>query len=415
IVATDDDGNEIKHLIIKSILISGVKLKPDGTPLLDRFGNEIKRPVPQGWKEGDLRLYYYEKGDKKNDGTDDVYEEDHPFIATRIVEFNQTLKVEGEEVEKNPYPPESVYIQSFDVVYDGKTIAEGETVDIQANTNVTFDISNVQPADTANLDFDPLRVFLKTPAGNEIELSYTGEADFNQNAYHIVGYFNRTSHKVIFNAQYAGDMTVVLRTISGKCERELKLNIKKGEPTALTPYVYTYSEVNGTETHVWTEYQKSQNNNPEEPVTLYVGQPLYVRATATADEANYVDDSFVASVSNTYSSYFKIENNLKGVDNSGKKIVVSKITPLKVTTNSNGVRIYLDSVFMNGENPVATTDIRIKVVEAPTVDGMFTGDYTGRFNLIRISEDDSDRTLRPADVSVTVNPDASDSSKGTFT
>lgn len=404
IIATDEDGNQIKHPIIKSILVSGIKLKPDGTPLLDRFGNEIARPIPQGWKEGDLRQYYYEKGDKKNDGTGDVYDEDHPYIATRYVEYSQTLKVEGEEVEENPYPPESVYIKSFDVSLEGNTIAEGETVEIEANKSVWFNISNVQPSDTAKLDFDPLRVYLRTNTG-DIELSYTGDVDFNQNAYHIVGYFNQTRKAVFFSAQYAGEVTVVLKTLSGKCEREIKLNIKKGSPTALKSYVYTYSDANGTESHIWTEYNDT--------VTLYVGQPLYVRATAIAEEANYVDDSFVASVSNTYKAYFKIENNLEGVDNSGKKITVSKITPLMPTTSANGVRVYLDSIIMDGTNPVASTDVRVKVVEAPTVDGMFSGEYTGRFNYIKVVENST--LLKPADVKVTVNPDASDSTKGTFT
>ncbi len=403
VVATDEDGNEIKHLIVKSILVEGVKQKPDGTTLIDRFGNEIGRPVPQGWKEGDLRKYYYEKGDKKYDGTDDVYEADHSFIAIRVVEFNNTLKAEGEKVEANPYPPESVYIQSFDVTYGGKKIEDGEKIEVKANTNVIFNISNVQPAETAKLEFDPLRVFLKTKT-TEIELSYTGEADFDQNAYHIVGNFNRSNNTVFFNAQYAGDdLSLILRTVSGKCEREIKMDIKKGNPTNLIPYVYTYSDANGTETHVWTECK--------EPVTLYVGQPLYVRATATSEEAKYVDDSFVTSVSNTYSSYFKLEDNIDGVDNAGKPITVSKITPLKVTTNSNGAKVYIDSTIMNGSTPVASTDIRIKVVEAPSVEGMFSGEYNGRFNYIKINENGA---LRPADVKVTVNPDVSDSTTGTF-
>ncbi|MDE6691387.1 MAG: hypothetical protein K2K04_05390, partial [Clostridia bacterium] len=157
IIATDEKGNELKSPIVTGIKTEGYKEKPDGTPLLDRFGNQIVRPLPLGWKDGDKRTYYYEEGDKNPDGG--VYSEDHPYIAIRTINFTQTLKAVGDKVEINPYPAESVYIHSFDVTYNNELIAEEDTVEISANTPAQFRITNVQPEDTAKLEFDPVRVF----------------------------------------------------------------------------------------------------------------------------------------------------------------------------------------------------------------------------------------------------------------
>lgn len=396
VVATDNDGNEIKSPKIIGIKTYGYKQKPDGTLLLDDSGKEIARPVPLGWEEGAPLEFYYEEGGRKPDGS--VYEEDHPFIAVRHVNFTQTLKVEGEKVEENPYPAESVYIRSFDVMYGGKPVDENTPVEIAANTLVKFGITNVQPADTAKLEFDPITVYLKTSSG-EIELDYTGNVtDFNQNAYHIVGYFNRENNTVYVNAQYAGELTLVLRTESGKYSRELKLDIAKGVPSALTAQAYLYSDINGTVSYVWTDFEYKADD-PETHITLYEGQSVYVRGTAIASEANYVDASFVTALESgdLTSPYITLEDGLELPD--GTK--VSKITAVSANPGSGAVGVYVNSVHKNGSRPVAYRLLGIKVVAAPSVDDMFTGSYKGRFTGIKMIESGSSR---PADVTVTFKP-----------
>ena len=369
--ATDGDGNEY-------IVTNGVKTKPDGTPLLDASGKEIARPVPQGWHEGDARQYYYEQ--------DENHASDHQYIAIRTLDFTQTLKVEGEEVETNPYPPESVYIQSFNVKYNGKVISEDETVEITANTGVTFNISDVQPAETAKLDFDPLRVFLKTSSG-EIELSYSGEVnDYEQNAYHIVGHFRTTDNTVFINAQYTGKLTLVLRTRGGKAERTLNLDVKAGNPTNLTAEAYLYSDDGTFEKHTWTVVKDDtdQENVTDVTVDLFVGQSVYVRALPLASEAAYVEKGFTASVSNTYSAYVDTEDNLTLPD--GTK--VSKITAKAATAGANTIYVNLNSVNMrpNTSTPVAYVRIKVRISEAPSVSDMFSGTYTGKFSRIKMVE-----------------------------
>lgn len=386
VIATDNNGNPIKSPVISGIKTGGYKQKPDGTPLLDRFGNQIARPLPLGWKDGDEIKYYYE--------ADDAHEKDHPYIAIRSISFTQTLKVDGEEVEENPYPAESVYIHSFDVSYDGKSIAKDETVEISANTPALFKISNVQPADTAKLDFDPLMVFVKGPAG-EIELGPTGD-----NVYHIVGHFRREENVVYINAQHSGEVTIVLRTLSGKCERELKLDIAKGVPSDLNAQAYLYSDAGGSETHSWTN-SEFDYDNPSTAWTIYEGQSLYIRGTAIASEANYVDASFVTALEDdSFAQYIRLEDGLELPD--GTK--VTKVTALAPIPADEVVGIFVMSVHTGTSGaPVAYKLVGIKVVAAPSVNDMFTGSYTGRFNFINMVETGS---AVSATVTVTFKPEA---------
>ena len=393
VIATDSNGNEIKSPKVIGIKTDGYKIKPDGSYLLDDKGNKIARPVPLGWKEGDPIEFYYEEGDRKSDGT--VYDKDHPYVAIRSINFTQTLKVEGEEVEENPYSAESVYIRSFDVKYGNKLISEDEVVNISANTPAVFNITNVQPAETAKLEFDPLVVYLKTNTGIEIELNYMGSVE--DNAYRIVGYFRRDTNTVYINAQRAGEMTLILRTESGRCERELKLNVAKGVPTSLTAQAYEYSDADGTVKYVWTD-TNYKANDPDSYLTLYVGQSVYVRAIASATEASYVDASFVTALASgdDTSPYITLEDDLE-LD--GTK--VSKITAVAAGPASGAVGVYVNSVHKNGNRPVAYELLGVKVIAAPSVDDMFTGSYKGRFTGIKMVESGASR---PADVTVTFNP-----------
>ena len=403
VIATDTDGNPIRTPVVGDppIFTSGIKTKPDGTPLLDRFGNTVVRPVPLGWKEGDDRQYYYEAGDRKPDGS--YYDTDHEFIAVRSVEFTQTLKAEGENVEPNPYPSESVYIHSFDVhqVVTGDNgtenvkVSAGDTIETTAGESITLAISNVQPEDTASLNYDPLRVFLKTATG-EIELTYTG-----QNAYHTVGYFSPTNNTVLLRAMYAGELTIILRPRGGRCEFEFKLNVKPGNPTSFTAYAYMYSDAGGVERYDWAKHDYEKDDN----ITLYEGQSLYVRALPDAAEADYVDGRFVAATPSVFARYFEIEDNLTLDD--GTK--VSKITAVASTEEYDDLGVYVNlnslltrpSTSRPGQTePVASARIKIKVVPAPDVSDMFTGTYRGRFSRIRIGG-----SLVPADVTATFVPD----------
>ena len=394
--AKDADGNVY-------IVTAGFKTAPDGT-VLKYQGENVARPLPKGWQEGDSIEYYYEKGDKiyavNEEGevydTGEVYELDHPYIAIRLLEFDaQVLKSEDDEVEENPFPAEELYVRSFDIKYGGKTIAEDEAVTIEANKLVEFQIDNVLPNGEVNLSYDPLEVYLVTPSG-EVQLTYDiNNPNLNQNSYHIAGHFARDNNRVRIRAQYAGEVNLIIRSLSGSFERPLKLNISKGTPSDLTAEMYTYSDAGGTVTYTWTEYEDTTDNF----VTLYVGQTLYVRAAAIAEEENYADTTFKTSVT-TNANCVDVEDN---VEFGGG--IVSKITAVATTPNNGYAYVYVDSVHQmsaGGQTvPVASKRIRIKVVPVPDVEDLFTGEYTGRFSYIKMAE--TDRTPKPANVTLTFN------------
>lgn len=391
---TGEDGKE-------HIVVNGVKTAPDGT-ILKVGGKEIKRPVPKDWKQGDWN-FYYEKGDHiyaVNDNgevydTGETYAFDHEFIAVRFLEFDsQVLKTDDNNVETNPYPAEDMYVRSFDVKFGGKVIAEDETVEIESNVVNEFEITNVLPKGDVNLAYDPLNVYLVTPTG-EIQLTY----DINQNAYHILGYFNGENNRVRIMAQNSGNFEIILRSLSGSYEKTLKINVLKGAPSKLLSEVYTYSDAGGIVKYTWTEFDESNTGNF---VTMYVGQKLYVRTAALESEASFADTSYTSSVSNTYSSYVILKD--KQSVGGGE---ATEITAVKATGNGT-MRVYLDST----RSSDVSASIRIKILDAPSVEDMFTGEYIGRFNYIKMVS--TDRNPSYADVSITFNPVAEDKTSGTI-
>lgn len=395
--AVDEDGEEY-------IVTNGVKTAPDGT-VLKFSGKDIVRPVPLGWKEGDNRSYYYEKGDKiyaiNSDGevydTGETYETDHPYVAVRTLEFEeQVLKTEDDVVEPNPYPADDLYLSGFDIKYGGKVIEEDERVEINADEMCVFAIDNVLPNGLVNLSYDPLQVYLVIDT-NEILLNH----DISQNAFHIMGYFDRTTNSLRIRAQRSGEVDLIVRSLSGSYEKPLKLNVRKGAPSELNAEIYAYSDADGRVEYNWEDYEYKTTN----VITLYVGQTLYTRAAALESEKDFVNTDYTSSVGKANESFIALEDN-QPVDGG----YATKITAL--APSDKDFVVYLDSVITVEGSPVAGARLRIKVVDAPSVDDMFTGEYTGRFSYIKMVK--TDRNPSAANVSLTFNPtSASDKTHGT--
>ena len=140
--------------------------------------------------------------------------------------FKGVLKSDDDIVIENKYPSVSLYINSFDVTYNEDIIGE-EGVSIPSNRAVTFDITNIMPL-TATLDYDPLILYIRTET-RDIELNM----EPTSNSYKMIGFFNRTTNQPTINAQYAGEVTLVLKTKGGLFEKEIKLNFEKSAPTSI--------------------------------------------------------------------------------------------------------------------------------------------------------------------------------------
>ena len=398
-MVTGEDGKQ-------HVATDGVKKAPDGT-VLTLGGNEIARPVPKGWTQGDWN-FYYEEGDPiyavRANGevydTGNTYDRDHEFIAIRTVEyFEPVLKTDNDVVEENPYPAEDLYVRSFDVKYGGNVIGD-EAIDVDANTWLSFEIANVMPNGEVNLAYDPLSVYLKRNTG-DVELTYDiNNPNLGQNAFHIAGYFSRDTHQVRITAQHVGEVEIIIKSRSGSFSKTIKLNFLRSAPTDLVGEVYTYSDAGGTVKYTWTEFDESNDANY---LTMYVGQKLYVRAAALPDEKDYADISYESSISSSNSEYVALKDGQSAPAGGG---TATEITALKA--RDSNIVIYIDST----RNSRAYARIRIRIIDAPSVDEMLSGEYTGRFNYIKMVK--TDRNPTSGDVSLTFTPaSAADKTHGT--
>ncbi|MGN0812292.1 MAG: hypothetical protein ACI4MQ_02130 [Candidatus Coproplasma sp.] len=271
--------------------------KPEGLKYVyvtDRYGNTV----------------YDEKGEpvKKIMAKDcylvnERYTDNHPEVSYKTVNFVQTKKVTQEEVDAglkdpevvppNPYPSDSRYIKDFDIT--GATAA-GVTVDISeglilpTNKAIKFTLGNITPA-TATLNTDAIaNIYVKDATGALIKL----KLDFNNGSqYRILGFFTSADGTVTVNSQYAGDVTLVFETQSGKCKKEVNLTFTKSAPTSLSAEADVYTVTDGKADH------KTSGVSIDRPVSLIVGQPLIFRAVAAASEAAYVSTDFMPTADRT--------------------------------------------------------------------------------------------------------------------
>lgn len=301
----------------------------------------------------------------------------------KIVYEEQTFKSPDDVVEENQYPSTVLYINSFDVTYDGDIIGE-EGVSIPSNQAVTFGITNIQPAGTATLSYDPLSLYIRTEA-RDIELTM----EPTSNSYKMMGYFNRTTNKPTVNAQYAGEVILVLKTKGGLFEKEIKLNFEKSAPTGpsgefpLKSQVNTYQEIDGVVSYSWNEY------TVDNPYKVYTNQPFAVRTAVSEAGASFIDTSF---------KVYEVTENLNRVGDD----VVSYVTNADGTVTFTAKKAGRYNVILRSTiSASAMTTFDIVVEEQPAISSMFINGtvYEGHFKYIKTGGGNP----APADVTITVS------------
>lgn len=325
----------------KTVVISGVKTDAAGNILHDSKGNEIPRYKPLN---RDNRKYYSDSHAEVNNRT--------------IVYTEQVLKTDSDQVPANPYSSDVLYINSFDVKYRNATVSSEEPLSLPTDTVIYFEIDNIQPT-TASLNYDPLKVFVKSPS-REYEL----DNRYDSNEYKMIGGFLRKSdnvshsNQVYINSHYATDeesatVELIIRTSGGRFEKHINLLFERSAPpTEMTVQAYTYSGG-------WQEY--SQDNT----LQIYTGQSVYVRAVASDEEAGYVDTSFTATA--YPAKDLTIEN---GVDFDNQ--TVSKIT----ATNKGNYNVALTY-----EKASISERFTLSVIDPPSLGDVLKGDYETRATL----------------------------------
>ena len=349
-----------------NIIYSGVKTDCDGNVLLDKDGKEIPRPKPLG---RDTRKYYSDA---------------HEFVVNRVLQYDEpVLKTENDVVPESPFTSEDLYIKSFNVTYGGKVVGE-ERVSVPSKTKVDFGIADILPT-TAGLDYDPIIPYISTPTG-EKQLTIH-ESD---NSFSMTGYFDKEKKIVSIVSKYAGEVTLVFRTKGGKVVKNVNLTVEKSAPTTISAEVYAYTDADGTERHIWTQY-----TSESAPVTVYAGQKLYIRAKASPEEELYCDTSFKASVGTSAADKVSFTNY---VDFDGGKVS-------EMVANTAGEY----SVWLEYDKAGDVyTSFKVKVLDVPDMREHLDGLYTTRLQYF--GEDSL-----PADLNVTFNKSASDWRRGTIT
>ncbi len=196
------------------------------------------------------------------------------------VELTQKTKKEVPAEPQNPYAQEAVFLSSFDVLKtNGTPITEEEVIQISADTVYDYSVANIQPT-TANMTFDPIKVYLVKSGGEEDELS------FDSFSKRVVGYYQ--ANAVHIRSQLAGEITVRIK--SRNVTKTLHFNVVPKAPTRLYPAIWAYGD-NG---YVWdTETPESGVKQ----VTVYVGQPVCFKAQPAQEELNYVETGYTTEIS----------------------------------------------------------------------------------------------------------------------
>lgn len=317
------------------------KTDADGNYVYDRDGNPIR---------------------KYAGGLGEYYSDSHADISIRTLVYeSQTRKTSDDIVEENPYGSDVRYVQSFDVEYDGAVIGE-DGVSLPTNRSVVLTISNVLPT-TASLEYDPLELYVRTATR---DLPVTGEA--SDTPYNLVGYFIRSDGTVQLNSQLAGEVTLVLKTQGGKCEKEIKIDFEPGAPSSICAEAYTYDVSGNAVVYTWEEYTK------DSPATVYVGQPLCIRASTTSEaEAAYSDTSFTAESAGANDGITFTETTVD--DKPVVQLVASKAG-----------EYYVYIRYVKGASPgtrgVDWEYFKLVVEQPPALSSILKGEYTGTLRYV---------------------------------
>lgn len=348
-----------------------VKFSIDTNGVIDSLivTTEIVRPFmmasddkgnPKFDEDGDLVFGY--------DG-DLQYGFGHEWIAVRELKYSdRKFKKDTSDLPENPYDSKVRYIKSFSVIYNGKELTDDYIPQVPSLKAINLDISNVLPV-TSDLDFDPLRVFLL--ADREYELSEFGE---NTNPYGMTGHFNKSSGKVSIRANYAGLVTIILRTKGGQAEKKIKIEFEKSAPSTIFGEAYVYSDAGGDAKYDWQICSEEEEN----AITIYVGQELKIRTATSAGEMNYADLSFKASLSayNPQEPYVTFEE----IEFEGRDIYTFSASAPDV------YEVFVEYLKEGAETGrgKSYTSFFVKVVEPPRTEDILSGVYECELKYLQV-------------------------------
>ncbi|MGN0814213.1 MAG: hypothetical protein ACI4MH_03175 [Candidatus Coproplasma sp.] len=269
--------------------------------------------------------------------------------ATHVIEkieFSQTTKAEaaalGWEVPVNEHTKNENLATSFKLYSGVNEITEDFVIENKdVGTAVTLTIRDITPSTADLSSFDKPTFWLVTEKG-EVEIDYSTMSMYKVNALYVDG-----SIKTIrISSRLGGEVTILIKT--AMVTKTVKFNFNYAAPTALNASVYEYYQGN----YSWSQKDTAQ---------IYTGQTLTFMATVPTGEESSADSTFNVSVTSSNAANATIGD----TDNSDVK-----------TFKADKAGEYVVTIVSRLDSSVTCT-IKVTVVDAPEMNDILSGTYTG--------------------------------------
>lgn len=282
------------------------------------------------------------------------------------IDMAQTLKSSDDVVPVNPHTFDKMYVQDFDIAYNGEPVTNSVTFAADVSTGLNFSIINIQPMSALeDYSFDKFSFYLRTKdeKGKTVDkpIDFDTMNTVNMTVYiqedTVVSEEGKKSTKTSFSlkSKLAGEQQLVIKTVTG-LEKVLVCNVSEKAPSALYPVVFQYDRGE------YTRNSARGAGNKTISATVYANQPLYFTADVPKDEENYVAPNYTATVSPAPS----------GEETRLIETVVNKEAVTRFSTDKTGsYTITLTSV-LGGQS----CTVKVTVVASPTLASLMEYAYT---------------------------------------
>ncbi len=250
--------------------------------------------------------------------------------STKEYAITQTL---GDRAFQNPIHLDDFYATSFDLIYNDKTIVDGETIQIEVGSDASLDLSNVAPA-TTNFDFDSIEV--SVTEGDETSLS---------------GSFNSFSKQISLSSSNEGNYTLQIK--STNVTKNINVTVLPAQPKQINVSYF----VEGPDGY--TAYPYSGK------IDGYVGVSYIIAATVSPDAAS--QELSVALEGNVSLDDYTIEKKQIQVNEWAPARVMYLFTPLKAGD--------FDVKFTSVANTEVSTTVHVSAKEAPSLKTVLSDDF----------------------------------------
>lgn len=312
----------------------------------------------------DDSFYDMETGTWDKDAPFDFDESGHAYIKNsaglhyvEVIEATQTERKEGETELENPYTADTRFYSDFDILYENQVIDENTEISLAAGTNsgYVFKLANFTPADVVG---DEIKFYYRQydAKGREKDTLVDWSTELSVG---IVIYMDGSTNSFFIRSNIAGNLTFAVKTKN--VTKTFSVNFMSIAPTVFYPTVYNYYAADG--------YVGLTSHNSQNSATVYVGQPLYYKASLSDAESSKCSESFVTTVEGGENYY--IQDSVPLTTAANEFVSCSVFTAYTAGTYELTLTSTVDA-------KVKCT-ITVTVEERPDLEELLSGVYTATF------------------------------------